>query len=156
MRSGEQREMGLRCGPSTQWGASQEPGLVLTARTVPDLMGVDRVRVYREVRWPGPGVLSNPGSRRRYFCPFNPHSYLLVMLPRSLTLTLVDHQRFLSIYVFLFEYGYRTPGTGRWPSVHRQCYISSFVDTAFISQMIIFFWTVIEFNHVIFKVCVSF
>ena len=55
-------------------------------------------------------------------------------------LTLVDHQHFLSIYVFLLHtvIGPQVQGVGS-QSTDSAIIISSFVDTAFIPQIIIFF-----------------
>lgn len=85
-------------------------------------------------------ALTNPGSQRQCFCPFTLHLNLLVMLLRRLTLTLVDHQHFLSIYVFLLHtvIGPQVQGVGS-QSTDSAIIISSFVDTAFIPQIIIFF-----------------
>ena len=61
---------------------------------------------------------TNPGPQRQYFCPFIPHLNLLVMLLRRLTLTLADHQHFLSIYVFLLRtvIGPHVQGVGSQPT----------------------------------------
>lgn len=68
-RCGEQREMWLRCGPSTQWRTSWESGLVFTDCTIPDLKGVGRVRFYSKVCWPS---TNQPWIPETVFLPFQP------------------------------------------------------------------------------------
>ena len=140
---GEQTERWLRYRPGRWWRAFWKFGPVSTDWNITNAKWVECVRFY-EVPWPS---TNQPWVTETVFLPFHPPfkppAYVTKKshLDTSWSSALPAH---LLISLFNTVTGPQARSPGSQSSVTALIdYILPFVDTAFISQIIVFFWTVI-------------
>lgn len=140
---GEQTETWPRYRPGREWRAFWKCGPVSTDSNITNVKWAEGVRFYR-VPWPS---TNQPWITETVFLTshprFKPSAYVTKKshLDTSWSSALLEH---LLISLFNIVTGPQACSLGSQSTVTAiTYYILPFLDTAFISQIIVFFWTVI-------------